>query len=364
MGDFEVGTDIVPNNQSLIMDQVASGQVPPQTAQILSAGRRDAKAALEAYKAGDDSLVKKHLRTYADHAVKKISEFMPDSNDLSIAGQSITLINDVLNENKFGIKPSGLPIGKEKLKAYRKANDARVKANEQQQRLLNKFGKLSQAEKEKLAAEMLFNGFVSAIPGTEQKQFNALSDKIINKALLPMDIKPEDQELYDQVRNVPEIRDIERTIKRTYNYATITNEEAILAQDNGVDQLEALSMAQIRQSELFNSIVDAKNKDELTDALIDAEAKFTEGLGSVEGVSIPVVNEKLNARSKGYLETENKSYNSAIPAAAAQSEAFREENAKYSIDGLEPEDMQKGFDQAKKIDEILTAANLNKENAA
>ena len=148
LGEFEPGSDITPHNQSLIMDQVASGHVPPQTAQILSSGRRDAKAALEAYKAGDDSLVKKHLRTYADHAVKKISEFMPDSNDLSIAGQSITLINDVLNENKFGIKPSGLPIGKEKLKAYRKANDARVKANEQQQRLLNKFDKLSQAEKE------------------------------------------------------------------------------------------------------------------------------------------------------------------------------------------------------------------------
>ena len=364
MGDFGVGTDIVLNNQRLIMEQAAGGQVPPQTAQILSAGRRDAKAALEAYKAGDDSLVKKHLRTYADHAVKKISEFMPDSNDLSIAGQSITLINDVLDENKFGIEPSGLPIAKSKLKVYRKANDARAQANAKQQRLLNEFDTLTKEEKEQLAAEMLFNGYVSAIPGTDQKQFNELSHGILNRALLSVGVTPQDKELYDQVRMAPGIKKAERKLNIAYNNTTITNEEVILAQDNGVDQLEDLSMAQIRQSELFNSIVDAKNKDELTDALIDAEAKFTEGLGSVAGVAVPVVNKELNAEKELVLETEIRGAYGSIPEAAAQSEAFRDESTKYTLDALEPMDFKKTADQAKKINDILDDAAPKEKSTA
>lgn len=44
------------------MDQVSSGNVTPQTAAILSAGRKDAQAALDAFKAGNDSLVKGTLK--------------------------------------------------------------------------------------------------------------------------------------------------------------------------------------------------------------------------------------------------------------------------------------------------------------
>ena len=74
MGDFASGSDVTVSNQSLIMDQVSSGNVTPQTAAILSAGRKDAQAALDAFKAGDDSLVKRHLKTYADHAVRKVGD--------------------------------------------------------------------------------------------------------------------------------------------------------------------------------------------------------------------------------------------------------------------------------------------------
>ena len=64
---------------------------------------------------------------------------MPDSGDLSVSGQSISLINDVLSENKFGITPTGTAIGKERLKIFKKAGDAKIQANAGQQRLINEF---------------------------------------------------------------------------------------------------------------------------------------------------------------------------------------------------------------------------------
>ena len=45
----------------------------------------------------------------------------------------------MLNETKFGVKPSGLPIMEKKLKVYIKANDASVQANAEQNYILDAY---------------------------------------------------------------------------------------------------------------------------------------------------------------------------------------------------------------------------------
>ena len=363
MGDFAAGSDITVNDQDLVMNQVTGGHVTPQTAGILAAGRRDAQTALEAYRAGDDSLVKRHLKTYADHAVKKLGELTPDCNDPAALGQ-IALISDILNEDRFGITPSGLLISTEKLKAFRKAGDAGVQAGAQQQRLISEFDTLSQAEKEELAAEMLFNSYISAVPGAGQKQISEQVDQYIRKGLLPMGVSPEDPELYEQVKNDPAI--IEETVKmrRNCHHMSITDEEAILAQDTGMDQLRELSMEEIKKSDLFKSIVNAKNKEELTDTLIDAQAQSANGFGSLEGVVIPAVSEEMNAQFQQMRETKITASLDKIPRAAANSAALNEMKAPYIINGLSPAHLGQAGSLAQQIYDLLTAAAPLEEDPA
>ena len=362
MGDFASGSDVTVSNQSLIMDQVSSGNVTPQTAAILSAGRKDAQAALDAFKAGDDSLVKRHLKTYADHAVRKVGDLMPDSGDLSVSGQSISLINDVLSENKFGITPTGTAIGKERLKIFKKAGDAKIQANAGQQRLINEFDTLSQAEKEQLAAEMIFNGYVGAIPSANQQQLKTQVNEYVTRSLNTVGITPQDEQLYAQIRKDPAIVKIENQLLSRHNYMAINNDEAILAQDNGIDQLKELSMEQIKQSDLFKSIVGSKSKEELVDNLIDAEGQFSKGLGSVEGVAIPTVNEKLNNQFKTSLEDSIHSSMDNIAGAAANNPALSEKTAQYAIEGLGPESFKKAAEQTQKMYDMLAAAAPQGDN--
>ena len=363
MGDFAAGSDITVNDQDLVMNQVTGGHVTPQTAGILAAGRRDAQTALEAYREGDDSLVKRHLKTYADHAVKKLGELTPDCNDPAASGQ-IALISDILNEDRFGITPSGLLISTEKLKAFRKAGDAGVQAGAQQQRRISEFDSLSQAEKEELAAEMLFNSYISAVPGAGQKQISEQVDQYIRKGLLPMGVSPEDPELYEQVKNDPAI--IEETVKmrRNCHHMSITDEEAILAQDTGMDQLRELSMEEIKKSDLFKSIVNAKNKEELTDTLIDAQAQSANGFVSLEGVVIPAVSEEMNAQFQQMRETKITASLDKIPRAAANSAALNEMKAPYIINGLSPAHLGQAGSLAQQIYDLLTAAAPLEEDPA
>ncbi len=358
------GEELTASNQTHIIDNIPKGDKRDgEFGPVLEAGKEEAQQALDAYAKGDPSMLREKLQRFVDYNANSLinSATTNDTHKIPSERSSYMLAAKILANEELGVKPrTATAVQEARMMAFPKAIEALSTSKAQQNELVEKFDQLSQEQKEELTAEMLFNACVATVPTSDVDDLKAKQSDLVFKLFEDMGIDPYEPMMSDPngyaISGLKFVQETSKKMIEPLGRGTLNDNEAILSKPDGKEQLKALYMDQIKQSDTFKKIVSAKSKDECLDHIIDADRNviaygFTKFNVKPQEVGKEIAGEDLKK------ETNDKTkelQDNMLEKAFAEGGPLNKYNKEYAVEEWSQEAFQKN---ARVFDAIYNGLN-------
>ncbi|MCR5587197.1 MAG: hypothetical protein K6F77_06675 [Lachnospiraceae bacterium] len=307
-----LGADTLNSNRNRFVDDILladnrfSNFVP-----AMIDGRKDAKAALEAYKKGDKTLVNQYLTNYMDFCITASDSAIANNtgnfiNAMPGAKTAFLLGRHVYENKEFGdsIIPNINNVNRiARWKSYTKQLDSSANAEINKFTLVNKFDEFSLEDKQTLVEDLLLDSYIANMANLNDQGNDAIgvdgrvgyAFNLLDKRFKTYGIDIQDDEFYGE--NI-----FDQNFTKTEYYKLVNCVHGVYADDfdlvfskpDGREQLKALYLEEIRKTDTYKNIMASASKGEMLQNLIDANTSLGRGLYQFKNVKLPNLSKDIN----------------------------------------------------------------------
>ncbi|MCR5212821.1 MAG: hypothetical protein K6E10_00250 [Eubacterium sp.] len=324
MGNKLSKNEKIEGHQMLIIENINSDNNPNRTKNVVPLLIERKKVASKAInyfsRTGKNVGVSPLAKNMVDHGSGLATSCIPfnprnsfSKNLFSKRNMSIYLANHVYGK-KFGtLMDENKKIQYKKLINVKKQMDAAEKAGRIKAELLNSNNIIpGSKDRKRLVEELMFNQLLAATSCAAMEEINKKDSNLLDSILKKHGITGSNFENneydgdYRKLNNNNEYSVAERELKETilaaYRENTITDIEAILSDENGIEKLKNAYKKAIEGSSLYKEMVNASNED-LLDLVMNFDNESRKGLNMFEGVDLKNAAEPYNNEKKSTLES-------------------------------------------------------------
>ena len=174
---------------------------------------------------------------------------------------------------------------------------AEMDAENTKQILLENFFDMKEDNRESMVAEMMLNLYIVNTGKALDEKKKKTAEEIVMKGLYNYNIENDEAErlkkkypdmFNDKINNIVE-HDLE---ERRFE-----DLDVILAKEDGKDTIRNLYLEELKKSQAYINVINARSTDELDDALAALEAETIGGLDKITNVKLPNVSEEHNIKN-------------------------------------------------------------------
>ncbi len=394
--------DMVSFNRVFLEDNIAKGDDKRTKgfSPIMPVLRKEAKEALDEYNKGDKQKVKAALKNIAEYIKDDIGSLTFNSNTRGVGHKKgfYKTISKFMDDPDLGVKEMFNERELARIKANIKKEEAFAKSNIAAKELIENPADANTPEREKQVMDYLMNMSIAAINADSTIKNDLVENDMINSV---KDIIDHDAniELIDSEGNVKSSSDLisdlnvsvnqsvnidyaeksskykskynniitnssSNVLKNIYMERNISHEEALLSEDDGVKKFTDLYKDTVKDSPIYNSLMNAKTPKEMSKALDNAALRFT-AYGTETIPHKTAVSEKAAKLSEGRTAEYKKALTNfrndlraTIPGAAARTDldsitaGLNSQPSKFNVFQMNHEDSQSIIDLREKTFEF------------
>ena len=312
--------------------------------------------ALNAYRLGNDAPIKSILKNYANFSAKTAYKWkVGDSANhtgLEPYQMSYKFCKEVVMNGPFAVKPDPevvTDISKKKFDSYVNQINSLQSAENSKLRLINEVSTLTREQKQELASEMLLDNMIANMANCHGGKIYLEVDKNKKDAFryIGMNEQSPNWNLTAEADS-GKIRQKADEAFEVISGNKISDFDSFMSADNGRQIIKDYYMNQIKLSNTYHSIVNARNKDEMIKALITADKEAEKGLDAIDNVKLPDDSSTINKNHKANLEKKLSEIKADMVDTAIQS-GYIANVDEYDFSDLSHAGVKKNADQIESI---------------
>ncbi|MBR4183305.1 MAG: hypothetical protein IKQ56_05730 [Lachnospiraceae bacterium] len=361
------GTMLENNRMHLVNNVVKGDGREKGFCPLMAEARQEAKEAIEAFKAGDQTKVKQMLQNFVDYGAANVNSASAGGgalSDIDTEKQAYKLAQDILDKNQFGIKPAPkgyTEINNIRLASYGKQMDALMRAEKAKIDLAENFDKMDKAQRDAAIADMMFDNLLTSMAKVNEKSRFDVESEYIKEGFRAYGIDTESESFESDYVGEKNTINASNQLHEYVQKFTVSDFDVILSKPDGVDRLKSLYMDEIKKSDTYKKLTSSKNKGVFTDELMNAENVFMKGITSIGNVKLPEESAEYNKEHRSKLQHVIKDVQKdVIKAAFGESDALIKEVDEYGLKTLDPENVKENAKKINKMYEELSALDSKK----
>ena len=289
--------DRIGFNQYYILSNIANGAVTGFTnfMPILTEARKEVKAALAECRKGNYGPAKEMINRFLDYTNKdyhsmKVASIMGDANASTYNAEHVIylLAQRVMEKPPINAVCGQTSVDKVRMKVINKQFEALGNTGVIRKNLIENFTEISKdpKEKEDAVAELLFNEYIVGTSyqsiNNRKKQIDAFQENILKKyGLKPINDPTVMEDPYTQITmENKQYTLVGSDLDRIMGKFSVSDLEALISEDDGIEKLKAIFMPKIKQSAAFKKIMTAKYPEEMRAALEENDNNIFRDNGS------------------------------------------------------------------------------------
>ncbi|MCR4715852.1 MAG: hypothetical protein K5656_01600 [Lachnospiraceae bacterium] len=365
--------DATGSNQNRIIDDFINGDQRYQNfIPVLIDGRKHAKQAIDAYKNGDVSLVNKYVQSFVDFCVMQsgyvyagVSNALT-ANHLPSRKRAFWLGREMLSKKNIGVineYPDNQLISGKRFKSLTEQLDAAAIAFKDKKMLADNLDGLSKDQKEFLVEDILFNEMLSYMSYVQTEKYGVgsrieVSNKIVSDILDSYGIDMEEEIDDTKISETNYINNfIDSKVEPTFLKYHLSDFDAILSTEAGRRELKKLYVDKLKSLDIYNELVNSKDRIELVKNFDKATKALKNGVHSFTDIKLPKAALEINSSNKRFINMFIATNDNNVIGMVLDDPKFSAaENANYAFESFTPDGLNKN---AKIITDLLVSVMDN-----